>query len=1432
MVQGQVLSQQVSARPVGTELAVLLNLIFAVLFAVAAALALVGYVTLSLACGVLALLLAGVYLVRWGALLEGPPGRLPLLGLLLPVAALLVFGLIFLSAVLLLPSAVSTGPLTTALSSSATTPGLNLGGEVRFDPSGLPTCAPQQLPLGGVVLALDMSGSMQGTAEQATLTAARSFVNTVDLTNTQVALIAFTGQAQLVQPLTHDKAPLIAGLGTLHAGGETSINAALLAAQTELATTAAVPNTVRAIVLLTDGDDPDPQTVMQTAATIKAQGTRIITIGLANSGLNQTLLRDIASAPEDFHRSPATQELSNIYEGIALNLSQTRATNLQLTLPYDKARFVLPLDSISPDGAVSSSTVQWQVAAIGPATQTFHFTVAARDLGLQPLNGALPQLQLVDCSGATQQFNAPQGPTVLSIIPLAWLWLPLLLAGVVNLFWQRHSDPTPAAGHVSSDYVLAQRSLVDYSWLVSALSEEQYPSAGNARPVVLLGLGAFGRATLEQVKQTLVSKYGRLPANVHLLYVDVQPDVAGGAAGSSAVPRPTTTKAALKQPSVLADDEIVLLEPDLQQLDAAREREKSKDMWEYDRSYLRWWHTEARQVGRALGRLGILHDMMSRSGSNLLIARLKKICPAQSRFILLAALEDGKSSGLLDVAVLVRYAIEEEAQREVRVVEALLTMPRAERYTSGNTSDAAAFAAALELERFAYNRPYDFNYGTSSIARDTAPIDYHYLLDTVGSATMGTATWQAAAELVTLIADSDLDQQQKQQQANINRHIGTMRQNGQLAVSALSVFVARLPIPELRRVSEVQLLQQALFSADDALYAAEDTPLDGPSLLPPAGWRIKTERRQVVYAFLRGRHPHGELENRHQFFAILADADERGWDADTEARLNRVGRLTGPAQQNLIAAFGWSLEEQAFHLLNLPAGEAAGPHSRGLGAWTAFLDELRVVLSNLRTQMADTVRTGDRTQGMTTVLDGTKTLVEGSREEGLAWQKALLGTGEFSYSLADEEEADGPTLRATLQTALEQRQATLKALQQMPHQAVLPLPLDEATIYQEQVWQPFHAALMERVGWHSSLAADRIALQLVIMAPTPLTDATTALEQRYSLGAVADGTALAALLRLARAFSKTLNSYQVPLDLPAVQSHLVREAQPDQHLKFDATAAKEIQQIDAASYLIVPTGARAHTGASDLAAAIATVRGLELPAPPAVITGSNTHHWAFVRETELIALTTVRAYQQLHERFDGAVDDDSYVFAAGQTANEQQQILAGLPRSPIPAGPFHPRFVELLEYRLRAITFARAYLHGLLQEAEDRSGFVLAPLNIPLPGGSLLEAMQHFCIDGPHAVKSGSINDPLGERNMAATLEGIEAAISRGPSDAEAGAGVLETQRAALQALLARRAVPPLANMSAALTLRLTHDMARFILAVAAKSQDYTGYDHLGRKPR
>ena len=1428
MVQGQVLSQQVSARPVGTELAVLLNLIFAVLFAVAAALALVGYVTLSLACGVLALLLAGVYLVRWGALLEGPPGRLPLLGLLLPVAALLVFGLIFLSAVLLLPSAVSTGPLTTALSSSATTPGLNLGGEVRFDPSGLPTCAPQQLPLGGVVLALDMSGSMQGTAEQATLTAARSFVNTVDLTNTQVALIAFTGQAQLVQPLTHDKAPLIAGLGTLHASGETSINAALLAAQTELATTAAVPNAVRAIVLLTDGDDPDPQTVMQTAATIKAQGTRIITIGLANSGLNQTLLRDIASAPEDFHRSPATQELSNIYEGIALNLSQTRATNLQLTLPYDKARFVLPLDSISPDGAVSSSTVQWQVAAIGPATQTFHFTVAARDLGLQPLNAALPQLQLVDCSGATQQFNAPQGPTVLSIIPLAWLWLPLLLAGVVNLFWQRHSDPTPAAGHVSSDYVLAQRSAVDYAWPVSALSEEQYPSAGNTRPVVLLGLGAFGRATLEQVKQTLVSKYGRLPANVRLLYIDVQPDAAGGAPGISVAPRPTTTKAALKQPRVLADDEIVLLEPDLQQLDAAREREKSKDMWEYDRSYLRWWHTEARQVGRALGRLGILHDMMSRSGSNLLIARLKKICPAQSRFILLAALEDGKSSGLLDVAVLVRYAIEEEAQREVRVVEALLTMPRAERYASGNTSDAAAFAAALELERFAYNRPYDFNYGTSSIARDTAPIDYHYLLDTVGSATMGTATWQAAAELVTLIADSDLDQQQKQQQANINRHIGTMRQNGQLAVSALSVFVARLPIPELRRVSEVQLLQQALFSADDALYAAEDTPLDGPSLLPPADWRPKTkiELRQVVYAFLRGRHPNGELENRHQFFAILADAGERGWDADTEARLNRLGRLTGPAQQNLIAAFGWSLEEQAFRLLNPPAGEAAGPHSRGLGAWAAFLDELRVVLSNLRTQ----------TEGITAVGDGAKALVKASHAEALAWQKALLGAGDSAYNLADTgkaadtDETPDRALRVALQTALEQRQATLAALQQMPHQAVL--PLDAATIYQAQVWQPFHAALMERVGWRSSLAADRIALQLVVMAPTPLTDATTALEQRYSLGAVADGTALAALLRLARAFSKTLNSYPVPLDLAAVQTRLVHEAQPDQHLKFDAVAANAIPQLDTAAYLIVPSDAQTRTGASDLAAAIANVPDLHLPTPPAVIAGSNTHHWAFVRETELIALTTVRAYQQLHERFDGAVDDDSYVFAAGQTANEHQQILAGLPRSPIPAGPFHPRFVALLEYRLRAITFARAYLHGLLQEAGDRSGFVLAPLNIALPGDSLLEAMQHFCIDGPHAVKTGSINDPLGERNMAATLEGIEAAISRGPSDAEAGAGVLETQRAALQALLARRAVDALDNMSAALTLRLTHDMARFILAVAAKSQDYTGYDHLGRKSR
>ncbi|MPZ23854.1 MAG: VWA domain-containing protein [Dehalococcoidia bacterium] len=123
----------------------------------------------------------------------------------------------------------------------------------------------------GVVLVIDVSGSMRGAAMDAARAAATAFVNGLS-PNDRVAIVAFSHVVQLVQPFTSDKAAANAIIAGLEAAGDTALYEVAEAA-VEFAQQSGLNR--QAVIILSDGanDDPDggpaPEEVIAAAAEVE-----------------------------------------------------------------------------------------------------------------------------------------------------------------------------------------------------------------------------------------------------------------------------------------------------------------------------------------------------------------------------------------------------------------------------------------------------------------------------------------------------------------------------------------------------------------------------------------------------------------------------------------------------------------------------------------------------------------------------------------------------------------------------------------------------------------------------------------------------------------------------------------------------------------------------------------------------------------------------------------------------------------------------------------------------------------------------------------------------------------------------------------------------------------------------------------------------------
>ncbi len=174
-----------------------------------------------------------------------------------------------------------------------------------------------------VVIVLDASTSMDEpasggrTKREVALDAARVPIRLLGQPGDAIALVTFNAEAQVLAPLTGDKARLLAALDHVPTRQGSRLDAGVALGASLLAD--ANPRSLTRLAVLTDGL-PNPSTpadARRAAEAAKMAGIEVDTIGLGQSA-DAELLAAMASGPDHYHFAPEAADLERIFQDLAL----------------------------------------------------------------------------------------------------------------------------------------------------------------------------------------------------------------------------------------------------------------------------------------------------------------------------------------------------------------------------------------------------------------------------------------------------------------------------------------------------------------------------------------------------------------------------------------------------------------------------------------------------------------------------------------------------------------------------------------------------------------------------------------------------------------------------------------------------------------------------------------------------------------------------------------------------------------------------------------------------------------------------------------------------------------------------------------------------------------------------------------------------------
>ena len=274
-----------------------------------------------------------------------------------------------------------------------------------------------------IVLILDRSGSMAGSALANLKNGAKTFIDIIDEatddtqdgqigSGSRIAIVSFADTATQDTQLITSVSDLKAAVDALTAGGSTNHADAFTKASELLA----APSTnARVMVMFTDGETtagPDPSPI---AAAARAAGVIIYAIGLSgSSGVNAAALEDWASKPASAYVAitPDDAELEELFKDLARNIANPGATKIVVT------------DTVSPCFSITSvfmptkgtaslldaNTVQWQIDELG-VTQSEGAVLEFTVQHVGPCSGTIAvnaSISYDDAEGNVVNFPSPQ----------------------------------------------------------------------------------------------------------------------------------------------------------------------------------------------------------------------------------------------------------------------------------------------------------------------------------------------------------------------------------------------------------------------------------------------------------------------------------------------------------------------------------------------------------------------------------------------------------------------------------------------------------------------------------------------------------------------------------------------------------------------------------------------------------------------------------------------------------------------------------------------------------------------------------------------------------------------------------------------------------------------------------------------------------------
>lgn len=382
-----------------------------------------------------------------------------------------------------------------------------------------------------VVLVIDNSGSMgegPGSPLDNALQAASSFVETAlpdeDRTlsdKCHISIVRFDDTAQVLNVPKQEKAELKAAIQGIPGGGGTAIEAGLAQAHHALVGLAdSLPNYTRVVVLISDGKSNWDQAVEE-AVALKESGVRIITVGLGPY-VNESLLKEIASAGTDYTKAERPEDLGRIYRLIASTIGKQVGYKVEITESIATKNFFLVDTGDAAPASVNflKGRVEWYLPKVGAKPVDIPYRIAPRRPGWYKIADKAAKVRMEDSEGNLTEGHTRRNPRLL-VVPGPWYMRHIWALLLNPLFWLIAGlfRKERRAWLVMKDKKILRKEheLPEPQTVRAPLPR---PTTSEMQPALVIGLGHTGRLVLNALKYHVEDWRPRIKERPSYLLID------------------------------------------------------------------------------------------------------------------------------------------------------------------------------------------------------------------------------------------------------------------------------------------------------------------------------------------------------------------------------------------------------------------------------------------------------------------------------------------------------------------------------------------------------------------------------------------------------------------------------------------------------------------------------------------------------------------------------------------------------------------------------------------------------------------------------------------------------------------------------------------------------------------------------------------------